>query len=542
MRKSLRANILSSVIVSLILSSTATLADEPVAPPPAKIEVRPVPDKASNFVHCDGQPNKESSLSTAARLVALSLVVGLFIPMPESADTSKRMKGQDGIKACDAALNGDEKAHDGGRRLELILGRSIHRMEIADWQGAIDDLHTLPADQPELTGTRAYRQSLGQTAAYLEGISLVAKGDTDGAVAMGYRIANDSPYDAYSMPLAYRLVLLEDGYTPEKKQILDQMVRINPKQATARASARALAGDFAGAADDYAAYNDLLATFPETQVYVMQALGATSYRLAGNAAKAEELMTAAKLKADSDATDGKRGDLVDSFHEISDFYDIVAALDAGQSVRARNMFSAHSHWRNIGYAYVAELARRLQTVGTPEEQAMSPIQTPDQVVSEFKKTIVAAITSKGDKDNQYWSYFIPANGDAAYARLSTAVWNTKRSPYIVKTKVAAMDSQYVSTSGAGVSIPCGYAMYMHLAVTAKAQGKTGFMMMPGQKNLCEGFFRIGNADDKGMVAPFMMNADQVIADLGTYFPKPVDMLRHILSNASLWRCPVLIIQ
>ncbi len=515
MRTSLRTHILSCVILSLALSPAATRAQGAgEAPVPVAST-----DKASNFVHCDGKPNKESSLGMAARLVAISLVVGLFIPMPETADATKRLKGDDGIKACDAALNGQEKASDGGRRLELILGRAVHRMEIADWQGAIDDIHTLPADQPDMTATRAYRQSLAQTAAYLEGVSLVGKGDTDGAVAMGYKIASESPYDAYSIQLAARLVVLQEGYTPEKKQLLDQLVRINPQQIVTRATARAAAGDFTGAGDDYAAYAGVLATIPDVPVYAYQGLAATGYRLAGNAQQAEALLATAQQQADADTADGKNSEMVDAYREVSDFYAIIVALDNGQAVRARTMFSAHSHWTMVNYGYVAELAKRLQSAGTPEEQSASPIQTPEQVVADFRKSRITIITSKGDKGDQYWSYFIPANSDAAYAKLASNVWKTKNSPYIVKTRSTVMNSQLVDTSSYGVGIPCGYAMYMHLAVVAKSQGKSGFMMMPGQDHLCSAYFRIGNPDDKDMAAPFTMNADQVITDLGTYFPQ-----------------------
>jgi nucleoid-associated protein YgaU len=456
----------------------------------------------------------------AARLVAISLVVGLFIPMPEEPDASKRMKGEDGIKACDAALNGQEKAHDGGRRLELILGRSIHRMEIADWQGAIDDLHTLPNDQPALTSTRAYAQSLAHTAAYLEAISLVSKGDFDGAIAIGNKIATDSPYDIYTTGLAYRLMSLTDAYTPEKKQLLDQMVRLNPQFSITRATALSAAGDFSGAGDDYSAYADLVATIPDEEAYEIEAAAAIAYRLGGNAEKADALVAAAQPHVDADAAAGKHTDFVNDYHELSDFYAIVVALDNGQTVRARNMFSAHSHWLLVNHGFVAELAKRLQSVGTPEEQAISPIQTPDQIRSEHQKTVIANITSQGDKGDKYWSYFIPANSDAAYAKLASSVWNSKNSKYISKSSNAEFNSQYVNTSTYGVGVPCAYALYMHLAVAAKSQGKSGFMIVPGQKNMCADFFRIGNPGDKDMIAPFMMNADQVIADLSTYFPAP----------------------
>jgi hypothetical protein len=526
MRAFLRSSALSCVMLSLALSSTVTW----VTPAAAETESAPAPDKASNFLHCDGKPNKESSLGIAARLIAISLVVGLLIPMPEEPDATKRLKGQDGIKACDAALNGDEKAKDGGRRLELIMGRAIHRMEIADWHGAIDDLHSLPVDQPQLTSTRAYRQSLGHTADYLEAIALLAKGDQKGAIAMGYRIGNESPYDPYALQLSMMLVTLDDGYSAEKKQILDQVTRTNPKQISSRALARGLVGDFSGAADDYSAWGDMLAA-EDGHPYLYRDLAAIGYRLAGKPEQADALAGAARQQAETDIAEGKHTNLAAGYRELEDFYAIVVALDAGQAMRARNMFSARSHWSTIPHCYVAELARRLQSVGTPEEQANSPIRTPQEINDEFRKSMIANITSKGDKDDRYWSYFIPANSDPAFGKFSENVWNAKNSRYIGKAAVKNpngkdLNARFIDTSINGSGVPCAYALYLHLAVVAKSQGKSGFMILTGQKGYCSAYFRIGNPDDKDMLPPFMMNADQVISDLKTYIPNPEDSAKN----------------
>jgi len=302
--------------------------------------------------------------------------------------------------------------------------------------------------------------------------------------------------------------------------VMDQMIRLNPAQISARATERAAAGDFKGAGDDYAAYTTLLTSMPETQGYIPQALAAIGYRLGGEAQKADDLFNAAQKKVDADTAEGKRGNLVDAFREVADFYAIVVAFDNGQDVRARNMLSAHSHWKLVGSGYVAELARRLQTVGTAEQQAISPIQTPQQIFDERRKTQIATILSKGDKNDKYWGYFIASYSDAAYGKLAPNVWKSKSSPYLSKTVNKDMNGQYVDTSANGSGVPCAYAIYMHMAVMAKAQGKSGFMVLPGQKYRCSGFFRIGNADDKDMVPAFMMDADKVLSDLDTYFPKP----------------------
>src|SRR4051812_14722144 len=70
----------------------------------------------SVFLQCDGKPAHMSDGERAARLIAITAVVGLLIPGPEQADSTARLSGGAGITACSSALAAE---HEPVRRIEL---------------------------------------------------------------------------------------------------------------------------------------------------------------------------------------------------------------------------------------------------------------------------------------------------------------------------------------------------------------------------------------------------------------------------------------
>jgi hypothetical protein len=474
----------------------------------------------SAFVRCDGKPNKPSTLGTVARLVAITAVVGLLLPQREGPDPKKRQSGADGIKSCDEALDGKTPASDGGRRIELILARALHRMETADWDGAIADLHSLPTDQPALTATRAYRQSLGLTAMYFEALALVGKGNFPAAEKLGLQMAERAPYDENTMRRAAVFVPLLDGYGPDKARFLDQLVRMSPADLTFRAAERATAGQFAQSGDDYLAYSILLRTIPKDAGYIMEQRAAIAYRLAGKTAQADTLLVEARAEADADALAGRHANFAQNFAEGTDFYAILVALDSGQALHARNLFAARSQWSSIAAGLVAEASRRLENVGTPTEQSASPIQSRRAILAETTKRQITAINYTGPDGNWRWGSFLPAFNDSDFDSFTNNVWRGDKSRYIADKPNDDWNAQWISVVRNGSGIPGAYALLLHLAVAAKAQGKSGFMLVPPQRATFQLFFRIGNPGDKDIVAPVLFNADTVITDLGPYFPRP----------------------
>jgi hypothetical protein len=94
----------------------------------------------SLYLQCDGNPNNMSAGESIARLIALSAVIGLLAPPPETPDASKRKFGVAGVAACDGILSGEKAEGNPVRRIPLTLARALHRIEANDYVGAIADV------------------------------------------------------------------------------------------------------------------------------------------------------------------------------------------------------------------------------------------------------------------------------------------------------------------------------------------------------------------------------------------------------------------
>ena len=81
-----------------------------------------------------------------------------------------------------------------------------------------------------------------------------------------------------------------------------------------------------------------------------------------------------------------------------------------------------------------------------------------------------------------------------------------------------MPGRYLSVVRDGDGIPSGYALLLHTALTAQAEGRSSFLLMPGRTEIFSAMTRIGNSGDEGMVAPLSFDAAAVVRDLGPLFP------------------------
>ena len=495
-------------------------SSSPSAPPAVAIVPPVAGTPSSAFVRCDGSPNKASTLGTVARLVAITAIVGLLLPQREGYDPKKRQSGADGVKSCNEALNGAEPAKDGGRRIELIFGRAIHRMEMKDWDGALADIRSVGSEQPELTATAAYKQSLGLTAIELEAMALTGKGDFAGAHAAALRMASQGPYDIKTMLAAQKFLWLARSYTPEDAVYYDQLVRIYPLSLFERAAARASAGRFHDAATDFVAMAGILDSMPKGRGYSAQSRAAICFRLAGDAAEGDRLMKLAQERVDRDAAAGKSDSLVTSTTDGADLYAILVALDSGQAMRARTQFSARSRWNGISAGIVSEVARRLQKVGTPAEQANTPILTPAEIVAADQSRIAAVINDPGDDNADRFATFRPAFSPTEFNKFAANVWKTDKSRYIGQPAIENAPGELIDVSRNGSGVPGGYALMLHLALTAKARGARAFMLVPPQRYTYMSFFRTGTPGDGKIFTEAALDPDKVIADLSPVIPPP----------------------
>jgi hypothetical protein len=477
--------------------------------------------EASVFVKCDGKPNSASTLGTIARLVALSAVVGLLLPPPEAADEEKREVGLAGIEACDAALTGENPASDGGRRIELLLARSIHHMETGEWDKAIADAQAAPLDQPQLAATRAYKQSLGLTAKNLEAMALVGKGDFPAARRVAIEMANQAPYDLRNMLFALDYMRLEEEPSEESERFFRQFVRIYPVGLIDRANYRARMRRFDEAAADYLARGEFFRSVPDWPGFVDDARGAVGLRLAGDAARADALIAEARRVSLTKKGASDMADLVSSVAELDDFDALIQKLEQGDVKLARTLFAARSRWDAVPDGYVTELSRRIDAASSPADRDAIPIPSAEKIRAEQVEGFVAVINDAGEKSRDRWRSFHLAFSDKDFAAFTANVWRTDKSKYIAKEPEAKWNASYITSSRNGMGMPSAYALYMHAALSARAQGKKGFLLLPGQRYVYAHFIRIGSPGDKDIFEPVLFDADEVIADLGPYFPQPV---------------------
>ncbi|HQS70706.1 MULTISPECIES: hypothetical protein [unclassified Novosphingobium] len=501
---------------ALILNPVAASAADAPAAANAKAPAGP-----SAFVRCDGFPNKASSLGTVARLIAITAVVGLLLPQREAADPKKRQTGADGIKACDEALSGPEPAKDGGRRIELIFGRAIHRMEMQDWDGALADIRFVTADQPELTATTAYQQSLGITAVELEAMVMTGKADFAAAHKLGMELARRTPFDLRAQLAAIRYMSVARAYGEAEAAVYDQAARAWPLALISRADARAAAGQFAGTAADYATYTALIATMPKTRYYASQARAAIAYRLAGNPAEGDRLIKLAMEKAEADIALGKNDGVVTSANEANDLYAILVALDSGQTTRARTLFSARSRWPSISAGMVAGVAQKLDAAATPADRTNIPITSAKDILAAEQARTVAQINDPGESNNDRFATYRSAFAPNEFTKFAKSVWKTDKSRYVITPKVEPENGELISTMRDGSGAPATYAMLLHLALVAKSRGHSHFMMMPGQLALNVARFRTGTPGDGKVFADVAYNAADVIAAISPIIPQPV---------------------
>lgn len=506
LKAALRAGVTTMAALSLGMAS--------IAPAQANSD-----DEGSVYVQCDGRPNTASALGTVARLIAITAVIGLFLPPEETADASKRKEGAEGVAACDAALNGEEQAKDGGRRIELFYGRAIHNMELERWDDAIADLRAAEADQPELIATEAFQRSLALTSLNLEAMALTGKGDYAAAHAKALEAGRKAPYDLMFMLHIYFIIQMSGEWDEPTRQYADQLVKLYPLGLGYRAQLRARAGEFGPAADDFLAVRDMIYSLPEQEAYGIDAKAAVGYLLAGDEAKAHMLYERAKEAAAADLGDATNASSRSSVTEVGDFFNIWERLQKGETLIARTMFAGRSDWKHVATGFVAELSRRIDSASTDEMREQIAIKSGEEILTEFRDMVAAAIVDGGDKSKNRWMVFRNPVPDKDFRKFARNVWRTDKSRYLARKIDEEWDATYLDVSRNGSGLAGTYAFLLHAALMAKAKGKSGFMVMPGQSQAWAHYVRFGNPGDDRITDAALFDADEVITALSPYFPQ-----------------------
>ena len=504
----------------------------PPAPPPVAVPAPPAAatgKQPSHYVRCDGLPDNISGAETAARLIALSLVVGLLAPQHEAADISKRYSGAEGVAACDAALANETNEV---RRAQLLLARAIHHIEAKAYDAAIADAQEVREMRGPVASTVGFRQSLGVSASELQAAALLRAGKLPEAEHAALVMVDESPWDVDNYVHALRYVGLTAPMTPERRAFLDRYTRLRPDGISERAAVRELAGDFAGSADDVTmllnAFDSFAAPDRETpKLPATKALLADKYALAGQMEKARVL--AAQARTELDALSGgaeaiNRSQELERAGEALDFFAVIDKLASGDADAARTAFAARSRWFAPGPFAVALLTERLRAGAKPERLTGALALKPESIRQMAFDNRIAAMTAAKTSDAALWRAVRSPISASAYTALARNTWRTDKSKYMITPKVAPTKPTgpgegIVVTDGTGV--PSGQALLLHAALIARARGKTGYMLLPARKRIDVAVVKFGNAGDGGFPPDMTLDAAMVIAGISPTIAEPV---------------------
>lgn len=463
----------------------------------------------SAHVRCDGNPDNVTAGETAARLLGAVTLLGIFAPPPEQANASARLAGAEGVAICTQALSSES---NDVRRAQLILATAVHQIEAGQYDQAIAEARRVATDRPALAASAPFQRSISLGAMEVEALALVGAGRIDEARAKAFEMAAAAPYDIVTQLRAARFVRLVPAYGPAEQRFYDNQVRVFPATLLDRAFARQMAGDWAGGAADYDLWLQVERSVVDRTGMISQAQAAIAHAVAGNEARAEELAAAARTAMQAEPTSAS----APAAAEILDLYQIWKNAREGRAADARLLFGSRTSWLRPNAPVVAEVARLLQQGAEPSQLIGSLAGDPGRFRTELLDRRKRELTESKDR----FQAIRPFYAQAAYDRFAANVWRSGRSRYFVREDNVRMKARMISVARDGFGLPANYALLLHAALIAQADGKSSFMLLPLQTNTASGWVRFGNAGDETLFAPMAFDTARVIADLGPVIPRP----------------------
>ncbi|HJU76912.1 MAG TPA: hypothetical protein VJ597_03160, partial [Sphingomicrobium sp.] len=461
------------------------------------------------------------------RLLGAVTLLGLFAPPNESADSSKRKFGAEGVAACTSLISGERREGNAKRRLGLILGRALHQIEARNYSAAIDDvaLARREAQAAGLLNDAYFTRSRGRAFDRVESAALARMGRVEDARAASLRNSADAAFSMFTLFATSTYSGLIQKQSGEEDRFTAWQTRIAPVLGGLRADRLELDGRFS----DSARLRDALVEFdaehtPELNSSLLIARAAVAHALAGDFAAAAERAKAARANVEKRKLDGKAEDNAAEVVELLDLYGILETAHSGDSKAARRLFAARSQWLSVSLGSVMEANRRLRDGAAPDELIGSLAKTPEDLWNEHVESTRAALLAK-DKDNRTLFAMVPAErSQKLYAAVAKNVWRTAKSKIILTSKKvdpskSRMELMYLPMTDPVVAMD---AYMLHAALVARSRGHQGFVFMPIiGGSLLGGSFRSGNRGDKGFPPELFIDASEVIADLRRVIPEPV---------------------
>ena len=520
----LASGALASQAITPVLAATAPPA--PITTPmPPPIEVGKQP---SLHLRCDGNPATMSGGESFARFVGAVTLLGIFAPRPERPDAGARLFGDAGIAACTALIDGPHPDGNSLRRLQLILARAIHHMEMKDYPASLADVEKARGEAKTLglIGNPYFDQSLGLSFDVLTAQNAYLMGDGDKARTFGLRNAMRAPFSYMPMMTEVGFYDVNRTGSADEDAVLRARDRVMPQQSPQHAARLEELGRFAEAAQLRDAGAALMQTLnSEFSQASHHALGAVSWALAGDWDKAEWRAKTARDEIDQLDAAGKPFAYRANVIEALDFFAVLKAAHQGHIEEARRNFAARSEWTAVSFGANLAATRLLREGAKPEELTGPLAKTEDNLWQARHDKSLAVLLNAIAEGKREFGNILPYAKINEYEMVSRKVWKADRNGVISATP--DKNSRFFHLSPQALEpiyrIVAPDAVLLNAALIAKARGFKGFVFLGTTTLMAQSFVEFGNPGEQDMIDPFYVDADSVIAQLRPLMPSPEEL-------------------
>ncbi len=490
----------------------------------------------SLYLQCDGQPSIMSGTERFARLIGAISLLGLLAKPHEVAEPNARLFAQKGIDACDLLIDDQGPAKQNVesnplRRVPLLLARAAHQIEAKNYAAAIADVGKArgEAKVAGLIGNPYFDRSMGLSFGTLEAVARFLNGDDAAAREAGLANALTMPASFYPVVTASQSTLVNKDISPSEDAYFANALRVLPRLSLPRISRLMEVGRFAEAADlaeAQLALEDGIDTASRNSELIATAGFASG--LAGQWDKAEKRAAEARSNMDALEAAGKPETYKDRVLNILDLYHVLLLAHQGKMDEARRDFATRSQWTFVQGA-VMSVSRLLRPGARPDQLTGALAQTADELREANRKTLVAQRLEIFSNNTTLFSYILPYAEINTYEYLSKPVWRTdKQIEPFVMSKEPIEDSKYYGIGFNGIEFNNGEltqpdANMLHAALQAKARGFKGFIHLTFQNRPNLALIHFCNPGPADCPAPYVLEADKVIAELRQVFPSPDEL-------------------
>ncbi|OYU15632.1 MAG: hypothetical protein CFE37_04730 [Alphaproteobacteria bacterium PA4] len=305
----------------------------------------PVLAAPSALLRCDGFGRRVSTGESVARGLVILGTLGLF-GSAEADNPAARETGDKGIQACTDAMADQRVTGNPIRRAEVFLARGFRHYEMGHFAAAEEDAKTAQTMVVPDPAKPAFDRTVGVSALLLQALIRTAENKPEEAETLALAAAARRPWGNFTIEQALTVLMLSPTISPGEAKLLDRHFQLWP--GSMRAQAREAAGDWAGAASDYAAVIKARVEGDE----VLEARRAAVLALAGDTAGAEAAVKAVRQRIDELATKASgtdnaaqvAGQKVARADEMVQLARAQLALLAGRTDDAKAVLAGRERW------------------------------------------------------------------------------------------------------------------------------------------------------------------------------------------------------